>query len=109
MTFITERLVMAAGTGLRIVERLDGMDEHKITAVTLGNVVSLEILFPQFDIHPAACMTLQTERLIMTISAVLPCLAGKCAMLAHPVIVLMVLARPVIVVGERNSLFLMAG
>ena len=80
-------LVMAAVAGLRIVQRLDGMDVDKIAAVTLGYIVPTEGGHGKVRVDAAPLVAVEAEGLIVALGAVVvrPCLPRSMA--AHPVTV----------------------
>jgi hypothetical protein len=83
MTFGTVSGIVALITGLRVVERLKGMDLPEIGSVGLGDVAGTIIRDAQIRFDAAALVTIEAELLVMTVHTILPCSAGKKTVLSH--------------------------
>jgi hypothetical protein len=85
--------VMTLITGLRIIQRLDGMDLLKIRTMGLGNIVRPVVRNAQVRIYAAAFVAVEAELLVMTVRAVPAGPSSEEAVLPH-------LIGPV---GRRNA------
>jgi hypothetical protein len=76
---------MATGTGLGVVQGLDGMDLQPIRTVALRYVISLVILCRELDVDSSARMTVKAEGLVMAFRAIARTFDGKHPMSPVPV------------------------
>ena len=93
VTLVAVPHIVALIAGLRVVERLDGMDLPEIRAMRLGNVVRPVVRDAQVSIDAAAFMAIKAELLVMAVRAVPARTTGEEAVLTH-------LIGPV---GRRNA------
>jgi len=100
-------LVMAAVTGLRVVQGLDGMDGDEIAPVAFGNVVPAVVGRREIGIYAATLVTVKAVRLVVALGAVAAGFARQGTMTADPITV-MVQCYPlsfVAVIALRNLRF----
>lgn len=101
----TVLLVVATQTGLWIVLCFDRMDADEVAAMIFRQIVRLESLSVEFGINAATSVALIAVRLGVTVDAVCSGFPCQRPVLAHPVGVLVVLASPVVIVGQGDTLF----
>ena len=78
-------LVVAAGAGLRVVQRLQGMDLQPVTAVALGDIIPSIIVGRELRVDAAPLVTVEAVGLVMAFGAVFFALAGEDPMPPQPV------------------------
>jgi hypothetical protein len=83
MTFGAVSGIVALSAGLRVVERLKGMDLPEIGSMGFGDVAGTIIGDAQIRCDAAALVTVEAELLVMTVHTVLPCSAGEKTVLSH--------------------------
>ena len=83
MTLGTISDIMALSTGLRIVQRLKGMEFPEIGPVGFGYIAGTIIRDAQVRCDAAPLVAVKAELLVMTVNTVLPCSAGEKTVLSH--------------------------
>ena len=78
-------LVVAALAGLRVVLGLDRVDTDEIAAVTLGNIIQPCSISFELGVYPTARMAVETERLLVALSAIMTGATRHVTMSPNPV------------------------